>query len=199
MARCMTCLFQKHGKNIAQPNKKNIMFLLHNKSKVVSCRNLKKIKLKLKVLQMTDEGKMKSPTWKLKKKNKGISSKHLTKLITGNYWMRPIMIWRFKCRSWKGVIYRQIFTQLDQIFNVVWGLRFRDTLSVSTFMKKHTFKIRLNYYFIFRGKPSWSSSPTQRWTCHMQQWNLNSACSDENCSRIVRSPSLYKRLSYSWG
>ena len=82
---------------------------------ILSCilQKSQKIKLKFKVLQMTDEDKLKSPTRKLKK-NKGISSKYLTKLITGNYWMRPIMIWRFKSRSWKGVIYRQIFTQLDQ-------------------------------------------------------------------------------------
>jgi len=50
-----------------------------------------KIKLKLKVLQMTDEDQMKSTARKLKKMN-GISSKYLTKLIIGNYWMTPSMI-----------------------------------------------------------------------------------------------------------
>ena len=37
----------------------------------------------------------------------------------------------------------QIFTQLDQIFYVVWGLRFRGTLSVSTFMKSILSKLVL--------------------------------------------------------
>ena len=74
----------------------------HNPTKKISCsyfttilscilQKSQKIKLKLKILQMTDEDKLKSPTRKLKK-NKGISSKYLTKLIIGNYWMRPIMI-----------------------------------------------------------------------------------------------------------
>ena len=78
--------------------------ITHNPTGEISCSyfttilklylaKISKTKVKVKVKGTPDDrkGQNKEPYQKLQKKDKGISSKYLTKLIIGNYWMRPIM------------------------------------------------------------------------------------------------------------